>query len=177
MKKLSKVILVLALAGASQAQSINVTSSGVGIGVTAPVEKLEVNGNLKVKDAVLSPIGSAPIYGCRAWVCFDGTRNAAGVVDAPDSGTERYIQASGNISSVIRYATGGYLITFTTPMPDANYAVSILASGSNQYPFVNAADPVRYMTGGSPSASQVRVGIASGTASVNSAYVYVTIFR
>jgi hypothetical protein len=157
---------------------VTVLSDGnVGIGAMAPVEKLEVNGNLKVKDAVLSPVGSAPIYGCRAWVSFDGTRNAAGVVDSAGSGTARFIRASGNVSSVIRFATGGYLITFITPMPDENYACTILAAGSHQYPFVNTSDPVRYMTGGAPSANAVRVGVASGTASVDSAYVYVTVFR
>ena len=57
--------------------------------------------------------GSAPIYGCRAWVNFDGT----GTI-----GTNMTIRGSGNVSSVYKNGTGDYTITFTTAMPDANYA-------------------------------------------------------
>jgi hypothetical protein len=123
---LSILIWVLALAGISQAQSINVTSTGVGIGTANPAEKLEIKGNIKVNDAVFSPTGTAPIYGCRAWVNFDGTRNASGVVDASNSA--RYIRASGNVSSVVKVTTGCYDVNFITPMPDANYAFSVCAS-------------------------------------------------
>jgi hypothetical protein len=56
--------------------------------------------------------GSAPIYGARAWVNFDG----AGTV---------FIRASGNVSSITDNGTGDYTVNFTTPMADANYAVSI----------------------------------------------------
>jgi hypothetical protein len=55
--------------------------------------------------------GSAPIYGARAWVNFDGTGTPA-------------IRASGNISSITDNGTGDYTVNFTTAMPDANYAVS-----------------------------------------------------
>jgi hypothetical protein len=53
--------------------------------------------------------GTAPIYGCRAWVNFNGT----GVVA---------IRASGNVSSITDNGTGTYTVNFTTTMPDANYA-------------------------------------------------------
>lgn len=52
--------------------------------------------------------GSAPVFGCRAWVSFNAT------------GT---ILASGNVSSV----TGGpdtFTINFTTALPTANFALS-----------------------------------------------------
>jgi hypothetical protein len=65
--------------------------------------------------------GSAPIYGCRAWVNFDGTKDTAGA--ASTANTNRQIRASGNVTSVLRNGTGDYTITFTTAMPDANYAV------------------------------------------------------
>jgi hypothetical protein len=54
--------------------------------------------------------GSAPVYACRAWVNFDGTTSP---------GT---IRASGNVSSVTRNSTGFYTVSFSTAMPDANYA-------------------------------------------------------
>jgi hypothetical protein len=54
--------------------------------------------------------GSAPIYGVRAWVNFNGTGTVA-------------INASGNVSSVTDNGTGDYTINFTTAMPTANYAL------------------------------------------------------
>jgi|DEB0MinimDraft_10_1074344.scaffolds.fasta_scaffold40555_2 hypothetical protein len=54
--------------------------------------------------------GSAPYYGARAWCDLDGTGTAT-------------LDASANISSVTDNGTGDYTLTFTTAMPDANYAV------------------------------------------------------
>jgi hypothetical protein len=53
--------------------------------------------------------GSAPIYGARAWVNFDGTGTVA-------------IRASGNVSSITDGGTGTFTINFTTAMPNVNYA-------------------------------------------------------
>ena len=64
--------------------------------------------------------GSAPIYGCRAWVNFDGTRNEADT-GASTNGANVKIRASGNVTSVLKNAVGDYTVTFTTAMPDANY--------------------------------------------------------
>jgi hypothetical protein len=66
--------------------------------------------------------GSAPIYGCRAWVNFDGTRNAADT-GASTNGANVKIRASGNVTSVLKNGTGDYTVTFTTAMTDANYCV------------------------------------------------------
>jgi hypothetical protein len=55
--------------------------------------------------------GSAPIYGARAWVNFNGTGTVA-------------IRASGNVSSITDNGTGDYTVNFTTAMPDANYQYS-----------------------------------------------------
>lgn len=65
--------------------------------------------------AALNASGSAPVYGARAWVTFTG-------------GATPSILASGNVSSVVRNGTGDYTVTLTTAMPDANYAVSAIAS-------------------------------------------------
>jgi hypothetical protein len=56
---------------------------------------------------------------CKAWVNFDGY-----------TGT---IRASYNISSVVRNAVGDYTITFTTPLVDANYAVTFGGQPNSQY--------------------------------------------
>jgi hypothetical protein len=67
--------------------------------------------------------GSAPIYGCRAWVNFDGT-----TVTNVGGENRCTISASGNVSKVVRNGTGDYTVHFTTAMEDAAYAVSLTAS-------------------------------------------------
>lgn len=59
--------------------------------------------------------GSAPIYGVRAWVSFDGTGSI---------GSNMTILAGGNVASVYKNYTGDYTITFSTGMPSANYVVN-----------------------------------------------------
>jgi hypothetical protein len=61
--------------------------------------------------------GAAPIYGVRAWVFFNGTTS-------PPT-----INASGNVTSVTKNAVGDYTVNFTTPLPNANYSVSLARSG------------------------------------------------
>lgn len=72
--------------------------------------------------------GSAPIYGVRAWVSFDAERDASGAVNS--SNTNRFIRGSGNVASVLKTGTGRYTVTFTTAMPNANYA-TIVGSDAN----------------------------------------------
>ena len=55
--------------------------------------------------------GSAPAFGVRAFVMFNGSEAFQGAV-----------KVSGNVSSVTDNATGDYTINFTTDMPSANYA-------------------------------------------------------
>ena len=63
--------------------------------------------------------GPAPIYGVRAWVFFNG-------VTSPPT-----INASGNVTSVTKNAVGDYTVNFTTPLPNANYSVSLVRSGGS----------------------------------------------
>lgn len=107
--------------------------------------------------------GSAPIYGARAWVNFNGTGTVA-------------IRASGNVSSITDNGTGDYTVNFTTAMSDANYNVVCSGSNSGTYGgtlYVNATT--------TPSTTAVRVGgVAfgvSGTASIDNAYSSISIFR
>ena len=59
--------------------------------------------------------GSAPSYSARAWVNF----NAAGNI---------VINGQGNVASITDNAVGNYIINFTTPMSDENYAVALATS-------------------------------------------------
>lgn len=54
--------------------------------------------------------GSAPYFGVRAWVNFNGTGTVA-------------IRASGNVSSITDNGTGDYTVNFAIALPSANYAL------------------------------------------------------
>lgn len=66
--------------------------------------------------------GNAPVFGVRAWVNFNGQRNAADTAASSD-GQNVLIRSSGNVSSVLKHDKGDYTINFTTALPDTNYAV------------------------------------------------------
>jgi len=79
------------------------------------------NGNaLPTWQNLITYTGTAPLYGVRAWACFDGS-----------SGASPVIKASGNIASIVRNSTGNYTITFTTAMTSSNYAVSLCGYNTN----------------------------------------------
>lgn len=77
------------------------------------------DGNITAPKLSGGQIGSAPIFGCRAWVVFDMTRNASGGFDTLN--TNRFIYSSGNVGSVTKIDTGRFQVNFTTAMPNANY--------------------------------------------------------
>lgn len=77
-----------------------------GAGITFPDTVQQTNG--------MTNTGGAPkYYACRAWVSFDGSTS-------PPT-----IRSSANVASVTSSTTGVYLVTFTTPMPTANYAAIV----------------------------------------------------
>ena len=100
------------------------TSTGSGANVLGTSPTLTTPTIDSAQFATVS--GTAPIYGMRAWVNFDGTKDTTGATSTAN--TNRLIRASGNVTSVLRNGTGDYTITFTTAMPDANYAITGTAS-------------------------------------------------
>ena len=70
----------------------------------------------KLRDA-LNASGDAPISACRAWLCFSGLYTVT-------------IHSSFNVASVTRISQGYYQLTFTHPMPMANFSI-LTGSGSN----------------------------------------------
>lgn len=68
----------------------------------------------------------APVYGCRAWVVFNGNLKAAEEGGVPSSsGDDVYIRnSSSNISSVEWTNTGKYLISFSPSLGSTEYAFS-----------------------------------------------------
>ena len=65
------------------------------------------------ENSITQTSGSAPYYGCRAFVF---------IADGSNASTTWTGQ---NIASVARTGTGAYTVTFTTAMPNANYAVAV----------------------------------------------------
>lgn len=65
--------------------------------------------------------GEAPVYGCRAWFAFDGTKNFLGDVDLDN--TPRLIYNSGNVNVIEKIDAGLYRVVFLKPMPGFNYSV------------------------------------------------------
>lgn len=81
----------------------------------------------KVADAAITApklsgaqTGTAPVYGVRAWVVFDATRDSTGASNTAN--TARFLIGSGNVTSVTKTATGEFTVDFTTALPNANYA-------------------------------------------------------
>jgi hypothetical protein len=109
------------------AASIYLQSSGTHVWYTAPsgtanaaitwTERMSVT-NLGVLSFNSGYGSSAPAYGCRAWVNFNGTGTVA-------------IRASGNVSSITDNGTGYYTLNFTTALPNVNYATNITVNGGN----------------------------------------------
>ena len=103
---------------------------------------------------------------CRAWVNLNGTGTPAG-------------RASFNVFSITDNAAGDYTVTFTTAMPDANYAVTGTSqfSVSTEVPRV-VVIPTHLAT---PTTSAVRIVTRGGSATSGTGsdvdYVFVAIFR
>ena len=112
---------------------------------------------------------SAPIFGCRAWVNFDGTSTTS--ISGEDCCA---IRASGNVSKVVRNGTGDYTVNFTTAMPDANYCIvgsNVGSVSGNYYSFVCS----RYIA---LSASSCRFYLIHHAGSINDMnYVHIAVFR
>ena len=106
---------VISVAGTDQVVITNASN------VVATTFTGALAGNATTATKLSTATGAAPSYGARAWVNFDGTRDDTGA--ASSATTNRFIRANGNVSSVLRNATGDYTVNFSIPMPDADYAV------------------------------------------------------
>lgn len=90
--------------------------------------------------------GSAPIYGARAWVNFNGTGTVA-------------IRASGNVSSITDEGNGNYLVNFATAMPNANFSALATANEENGVP--------HYCNQTLPSTTNIRVKTYNSSANAS----------
>jgi hypothetical protein len=107
---------------------------------------------------ITATTGSAPYYGARAWVNFNGTGTVA-------------INGSNNVTSVTDNGTGQYTVNITTAMPDANYAA--VMGGS----FDTAGNP-RWIGTYATSTTAIAVkSINSGGDYLDLSQGYVAVFR
>jgi hypothetical protein len=116
--------------------------------------------------------GGSPVFQCRAWVNFDGTRDSTGA--ASTANTARFIRGSGNVSSVVRNGVGDYTVNFTTAMPDVNYSVVAMAGG-----FSSGQAPFGFYESSSTSrtTSLVRLFSSQGGSAFDGSFESVAIFR
>ena len=99
--------------------SVNYANSAGSAG-SATTASTVSNGAITAAKLDGGQSGSAPIYGCRAWVSFAG-RSTNG---------DCTIRSAGNVYRVERTAVGRYTVYFTTAMQDAEYA-TITGSDAN----------------------------------------------
>ena len=152
--------------GKLKIRSAGITSNEMGNNsvVTAAITDSSVitakiaNANITAEKLSGAQTGNAPVYGCRAWVNFDGSTS-------PPT-----IRASGNVSSVVKNGTGDYTITFTTAMPDSNFCVALSIAD-----LVTASAPPKLLS--IPNSSSVRVGFGFGGVAYDNSTYSVAIFR
>lgn len=104
--------------------------------------------------------GSAPIYGARAWVNFNGTGTVV-------------IRASGNVSSITDNGTGDYTVNFTTAMVDANYAINVCSKRGTLNESLCGSQ-----SSTAPTAGSCRIIVGQGAFTLlDGEYVNVSVFR
>jgi hypothetical protein len=138
-------------------------------------DKLSLAANAGEIKKALNADNDPPIFACRAWVNFDGTRNEADDGASTNSANVK-IRASGNVASVLKNGAGDYTVTFTTAMPDANYAFTFGAGADAVIglPSLSAKNAV------APTTTTLRVATDNGAnqaATNDIAHCCVSVFR
>lgn len=133
---------------------MSITIDG-GAGITFPDTVQQTN-------AVTNTGGNPRYYAARAWGNINGVSNT--------------VRAGVNIASVTSSVTGRYTITFTTPMPDANYAVVTTIGDTS-------TSDVYYVARiyGAPTASSVTIQTVyqsgGSPTRVDVEYIFLAVFR
>lgn len=120
----------------------------------------------------LNAAGAAPMFACRAWVNFNGTRNVTDTGASTD-GQPVLIRASGNVTSVVKNSIGNYNVNFTTAMEDVNYAAIA------QMKFTNGTGGMATIVSEPKTTATTEIVIARQDAGggIDSAVVQIAIFR
>lgn len=158
---------VISVAGTDQVVITNASN------VVATTFTGALAGNASTATKLSTATGAAPSYGARAWVNFDGTRDTSGA--ATTANTNRFIRAQGNVSNVLKLGDGLFVISFATPMDNANYA-AVFGANPNNFNGVFAGSGLT--NGGTNSSTQCFVELrdAQNTTTFNSDYIMCAIF-
>jgi hypothetical protein len=133
---------------------------------TAPIIMTSSSGVTFGSANMPNPVGSAPIYGCRAWVNFDATRDSSGATNTLN--TNRFIRSSGNITSVKKEDTGRYTVTFAIPFPSGNTSYTVICTSGQSNNLPTASDP-RFSFANRTTATNSSIQIVTNNAGGSSA--------
>jgi hypothetical protein len=156
---------------ASKITTGTLPSDRIGAGAVTN-ERLSLAANAGEIKKALNADNAPPIFACRAWVNFDGTRNEADTGASTNNANVK-VRASGNVTRVLKNTTGDYTVTFATPMPDFNYCAVMPTTDDNTQRCVVSLER------GTSSANGARVIAVAGTSNtaVDLTRIEVAIFR
>lgn len=145
--------------GGTNATTASDARTNLGLGTLATLSAV---GASQITDANVTAAklsgaqsGSAPVFGIRAWVAFDGT----GTV-----GTNMTLHGSGNVASVYKNGNGDYTVTFTTALPNANYAtMGTCMSGGSANSTIATEKSAAGATPSNKTTSAVDISVKTGT--------------
>jgi hypothetical protein len=162
----------IGIGGANYGSSGQVLTSGGASAAPSwtTISTTPADGSITAPKLSGAQTGSAPIYGARAWVNFNGVL------------TTGQIRASGNVSTITDVTASQFLINFTTAMPDANYSVAACSGGNVSLADASVAIAhIRHYAAASGTALLVgSVAIHTGygdSTNRDDVYTTVTIFR
>lgn len=123
-----------------------------------------IQGQIDASDAAITALDTRTdaleAIALRAFVNFNGVTTVT-------------VRASFNIASVVRNSTGDYTITFTTPMVDANYVISLAYTGE-----VNVQHGVGFITSQAADSFNILfINPANAANTVDKSIVCISVFR
>jgi Phage T4 tail fibre len=106
----------------------NATTNNIGIGITAPLEKLDVVGNIKTTGAFKFSLGGT-ITADATWIKFDKAMLAANILR-----TDNHLQVGANGAKfLVNYTTGNVGIGITAPLEKLDVVGNIKTNGSFKF--------------------------------------------
>lgn len=156
--------------GTASADSVTATITNLSNSLTA-LDTVASNGATSNLDNT-----ALPLFGCRAFVNFDGTSTNSVTVNGATE-THCVIRSSGNVNKVVRTAQGQYTVHFNITMPDENYVV--LATARDEFGTNGRLVANESVSGTTRTTSLVGIDIFNSNDSAlnNSSIISVSIFR
>lgn len=142
-------IIATTAAACSGNAATSAACSGNSATATNATTAATCSGNAATATKLSTTSGTAPLYGARAWVSFNGV----GAVS---------ILGSGNVASVTDNGVGDYTINFTTAMPNALYAFVGTIRHSDTYIAGYSMPAISAWSSDTKTAASLRIRTARG---------------